>query len=98
MATWATFASELEKLANQWETAGELAGLGILAVPGIQALRGKHVDEMTKHKYDVGGLGVLGAATLAPAATEGLKRLGGYGRLMQESGTGGLAAKLLARL
>jgi hypothetical protein len=39
----------------------ELAGLGILAKPSIDELRGKKVDEKKKARTEVAGLGVLAA-------------------------------------
>ncbi len=48
-----------EKTASTWGHAAELAGLSTLAVPSVQGLRGKHMDESTKHKLELGGLGIL---------------------------------------
>lgn len=39
----------------------ELAGLGVLAKPSIDELRGKKVDEKLKAKREVQGLGLLAA-------------------------------------
>jgi chorismate mutase len=39
----------------------EVAGLGVLAVPSVQSLRGKHMNEKTKDMYEIGGLGMLAA-------------------------------------
>ncbi len=39
----------------------ELAGLGILAKPSIDEMRGKQVDDKTKARTEVAGLGVLAA-------------------------------------
>ncbi len=39
----------------------ELGGLGILAKPSIDEMRGKQVDEKTKARTEVAGLGVLAA-------------------------------------
>jgi hypothetical protein len=41
--------------------AAELAGLGLLAVPSIQSLRGKPVKEKTKDIMEIAGLGTLAA-------------------------------------
>lgn len=46
--------------------AADLAGLGMLAVPSIQHMRGKHMKESTKHKFELAGLGTLGAAVASP--------------------------------
>jgi hypothetical protein len=51
---WAGF----EKNAN---AAAELAGLGMLAVPSVQHLRGKPMSEGTKSKIEIAGLGTLAA-------------------------------------
>jgi len=63
-AFWAGF----EKQAN---IAAELGGLGILAVPSIQHLRGKPLSADTEHKLEVAGLGTLAA----PYALTGIKKL-----------------------
>lgn len=52
--------------------AAELAGLGMLAVPSIQHLRGKPMSEDTKSKLEIAGLGTL-AAPYAYNAAKGLK-------------------------
>lgn len=49
-----------------WHSAAEIGGLGMLAKPSIDELRGKHVDEKKKAKTEIAGLGVLAA----PAAHE----------------------------
>jgi len=53
-----TFWGAFEKKAN---AAAELAGLGMLAVPSIQHLRGKPLKESTTHKLEIAGLGTLAA-------------------------------------
>lgn len=50
-----------EKRASGWNTAAELGGLGILAVPSIQSLRGKPMKEKHKDIAEVAGLGTLAA-------------------------------------
>lgn len=42
----------------------ETAGLGILAAPSIQTLRGKEQSEKTKAKYELAGLGTLAAPSV----------------------------------
>ena len=59
-----------EKKANH---AAEIAGLGLLAVPSIQHLRGKPMSEDTAHKIELGGLGVLAAPSLANLGGEALE-------------------------
>ena len=51
------------KLASggMWGHAAELAGLGILARPAINHLRGKEMSEKSKALHEVGGLGILAA-------------------------------------
>lgn len=44
--------------------ASELAGLGMLAAPSIQYLRGKPMKEDTAHKVELAGLGTLAAPYL----------------------------------
>jgi uncharacterized ParB-like nuclease family protein len=48
-----------------WGHAAELAGLGTLAVPSIQKLRGKSMSENAAHKTELAGLGVLAAPSAA---------------------------------
>lgn len=48
----------------------ELAGLGMLAVPSVQHLRGKPLKEDTAHKLELAGLGTL-AAPYAVSAAKG---------------------------
>lgn len=49
-----------------WAThAAELAGLGALAIPSIQRLRGKPMDENKSSKYELGGLATLAAPSIA---------------------------------
>jgi len=56
----AAFWQGFEKKANR---AAELAGLGILAAPSFQRLRGKPMSEDNEAKAEVLGLGVLAAPT-----------------------------------
>lgn len=53
-----SFWSGFEKRAN---AGAELAGLGMLAVPSIQGLRGKPMKEKHKDMLEVAGLGTLAA-------------------------------------
>lgn len=88
--SFCAFADELEKIAL---TSGvtdfvsrhsgpishglDLAGLGILAKPGIDRLRGKHVDERKAAKTETAGLGVLAlpsAVSLAHHAIKGMRK------------------------
>ncbi len=49
------------KLASVLDHAVELGGLGILARPSIQKLRGKPVTERSESKHELLGLGALAA-------------------------------------
>ena len=55
------FFEGFEKQAELGTHIAELAGLGILAAPSIQALRKKPMDEKKTHKYEIAGLGTLAA-------------------------------------
>lgn len=68
----AAFWKGFEKKA--WHGAAELAGLGTLAAPSIQAMRGKPMSEKAKNRAEVAGLGILAAPTIAGMAKKVLKR------------------------
>ena len=53
----------------------ELAGLGILARPSVQELRGKEMSEQSKHLHEIGGLGVLAAPSAYKLGKMGLDKL-----------------------
>lgn len=53
-----SFWNGFEKKAN---AAAELAGLGMLAVPSVQSLRGRPMKEKHKDMLEVAGLGTLAA-------------------------------------
>lgn len=57
--------------------AAELAGLGILAKPSIDRLRGKEVDERKAAKYETAGLGVLALPSAAAIAHGAVKKMRG---------------------
>jgi hypothetical protein len=65
------FWNGFEKRAN---AAAELAGLGMLAVPSVQSLRGKPVSEKTKDTLEVAGLGTLAAPYVMQAGKKLLTR------------------------
>lgn len=80
------FIDEVQKIGSEGALgmATELAGLGALAVPSIQHLRGKPMDEHAAHKYELGGLGILAAPYaygLARKGLQGFKGLMGLRRL-----------------
>jgi serine kinase of HPr protein (carbohydrate metabolism regulator) len=52
----------------------EVGGLGTLAIPSIQHLRGKPMDESTSHKMEVAGLGTLAAPYIYDAAKKIITR------------------------
>lgn len=62
------------KKASAVNHAVELAGLGTLAVPSIQKLRGKKIDNATSSKYELAGLGMLAAPSVAAVARKALVR------------------------
>lgn len=64
-----------EKTSNAFTHGTELAGLGILAKPSIDRLRGKHVDERKAAKQEVAGLGVLAAPSAAHFGNQALKKV-----------------------
>ena len=66
-----SFWDGFEKRASGWSTAAELGGLGVLAVPSIQKLRGHPMDEDTAAKMEVLGLGTLAAPYLGSMARTG---------------------------
>lgn len=74
-----SFSDELYKIATgALGHATEIAGLGILAKPSIDKLRGKKVDERSAAKKEVAGLGVLAAPSAVGLAsgTKWGKRVG----------------------
>jgi len=62
-ATRAAVLQMFPKLAStgNWGHAAEIAGLGVLARPSINHLRGKEMSEKSKALHEVGGLGILAA-------------------------------------
>ena len=60
------------KQASAWGTAAELGGLGTLAIPSIQHLRGKPMSENTKSKLEIAGLGTLAAPYVVGGIRKGL--------------------------
>jgi hypothetical protein len=65
----------LRKHASMGAHAIELAGLGILARPSVQELRGKQMSEHSKHMHEIGGLGVLAAPSAYELGKAGLGKL-----------------------
>lgn len=57
-----------KKEASAFGHAAELGGLGVLAAPSVQRLRGKPMDEKAEHKTELAGLGILAAPSAAAAA------------------------------
>lgn len=53
-----------EGFEKQASHAAELAGLGLLAIPSVQHLRGKPMTEKNEHKMELAGLGVLAAPSV----------------------------------
>jgi len=71
LSNGSSFWSGFEKRASGWSTAAELGGLGVLAVPSIQKLRGHPMDEDTAAKMEILGLGTLAAPYLGSMARTG---------------------------
>lgn len=65
----------MPKTGSGWSHAAELGGLGILAAPSVQHLRGKEMSEKNKSRAEIAGLGVLAAPTAATVAKKGLGML-----------------------
>lgn len=61
-----SFVDEFEKIAggDNWHHAAELVGLGTLAIPTIQKMRGKKMSEGASHAAELGGLGILAAPSV----------------------------------
>jgi hypothetical protein len=51
----------------------DMAGLGLLAAPTVQHMRGKPMSDKNKNRAELGGLGVLGASVAAEHGKEGLE-------------------------
>ena len=60
------------KRATGWGTAAELGGLGTLAIPSIQHLRGKPMSADNTAKLEIAGLGTLAAPYVAGGIRKGL--------------------------
>ena len=71
----AAFWDGFQKRASAFAHGAELAGLGTLALPSIQALRGKPMNEHKSHKYELAGLGILAAPSLVEGAKALAKRV-----------------------
>jgi len=70
----------LLKLAGMGENLGhafELGGLGILARPTIQEMRGQQVSERSKHIHEVAGLGTLAVPSAVGLGAHYLPKLKG---------------------
>ena len=76
--SYVAFKDELEKISSglgELATHGaEVAGLGILAAPTIQKMRGKKMSTKGEHAAELGGLGVLAAPSAAHLAKHLIKR------------------------
>lgn len=81
----ATAQGAMKKVSSMGTHAAELAGLGILAVPSIQHLRGKEMSEGAKAKTEIGGLGVLAAPSAVAAGKAGLGKLKAVARASKVS-------------
>lgn len=73
LATMLSFQDELEKIAGLGAGALDLAGLGMLAAPTVQKMRGKPMSDKNSHRTELAGLGVLGGSVVAEHAGDALK-------------------------
>lgn len=64
-----------KKQASAADHALDVAGLGALAIPTIQKMRGKPMSEKNTHRAEIGGLGVLAAHPTYELAKKGLSKL-----------------------
>lgn len=76
-----------EKKASGWATAAELGGLGTLAIPSVQQLRGKKMKDSTTSKLEIAGLGTLAA----PYIANGIKKFPALARTAKSIVTKGRA-------
>jgi hypothetical protein len=75
VATYAALQQELQKIASgNWGHAAEIAGLGALAVPTVQKMRGKKMSEKNTNRAELGGLGILAAPSAVGLAKHFLKK------------------------
>ncbi len=72
-ATWLALQDELEKISGLGAGALDMAGLGMLAAPTVQKMRGKPMSDKNKDRMELGGLGVLGGSVAAEHAGDALK-------------------------
>lgn len=82
--SFSSFSDELEKISSAGHAAVDLLGLGMLAAPSVQGLRGKEMSEKSKHKTELAGLGTLAAGVahenrphFAAAGRTAMKYIGG---------------------
>ena len=61
VVTYSGFKNELEKIA--YHSVVDIAGLGMLAAPTVQKMRGKEMSEKGTHAAELGGLGVLAGSS-----------------------------------
>jgi hypothetical protein len=71
----------------------ELAGLGILARPSIQKMRGKDMDDHSAHMHELAGLGVLAAPSAYELGKAGYQKLKSMKSKMPASMMKGAAVK-----
>lgn len=62
-----------EKKSGLGAGALDMAGLGMLAAPTIQKMRGKPMSDKNKDRAELGGLGVLGGSVAAEHAKDAVK-------------------------
>jgi hypothetical protein len=69
--------TEAPKVKVAWAHGAELAGLGMLAAPTIQKMRGKPMKDKNKDRAEVAGLGVLAAPSVAHYGGSAVQKLKG---------------------
>lgn len=86
-ATWLSLYDELEKISSIAEQAMDLGGLGALALPTIQKMRGKPMSEKNTQRAELGGLGILAAHPAYELGKKGLSKLKGLtGKMPKHAG------------
>jgi hypothetical protein len=75
---------------EHWTHAAELAGLGTLAAPTIQKMRGKPMSEENTNRAELGGLGVLAAPSAISMGKTIAGKLKGVGKAVAKHASANL--------
>lgn len=84
VATYTALLGELQKVkeaSGNFGHAAELAGLGMLAAPTIQKMRGKPMKDKNKDRAEIGGLGVLAAPSAIGLGKSLMGKMKGVGKV-----------------